>query len=762
MDSANAPLDAYFQQLLDIGGEVHAAMQPRAYDFDPGKIVAIDTETTGLHAWIDSQPFAVSMANAAGDVWYCEWAVNPFTREVIPNPKSGPVSLAVDSHTNWSLQDLERMECEFETDVEFIRAIMEDETITKVFHNGKFDIRMMEVHLGVKFRGRLQETVFAARACNSMEDNYTLKHLGEKYCGVNREDADRLQQETARLRRIAKNLGYKIHKDIYADYWLPKHFNHASTLCQEYAVLDAVRTMMLWLMYDEALDTVGVRELYEAEMALWQCTYDMESRGVRVNVDLCKSERIRNENTTRDALAKMRQLSNNPDLNPNSAAQLIKVCKQRGIAPTEVTAKGDPSMSFNSIRTIADDEFIHNLQRYRASLKVCTTFLDKYIWHAVPDPISVGGHCLHPMFNQAAAQTGRYGCSHPNLQQVVNANGARNAVEAMSARMAFGPRSGYTWYHFDYSQLELYLFAGVAQEEFMLHHMMSGHDLHSECANKAWGGRGNEAALIKGAVALECEAEKPTTDNVQRIWDAYGWQPKYALDRKAKNEFTAWWLDTYGGDNWDIVKAEKALGKKVARTRAKFVMYAKIFGGGPLAIKNFLYCSMDEARAFQAEYDAAFPRIKAFLKTLSRQAERDGYVTNAFGRKVGIPEGFYYKSVNFLVQSTAADLLKTAMRKCYAYVKQIPDWHLLLTIHDELVFEVPHDPFDGLELISTLNKDGTTKSEYKFTVPNTDAYVHLKRIKDMMEDNEGRFTVPVPVELARCDDRWDVKVGVEF
>lgn len=701
--------------------------------FSPGSIVTIDTETTGLHAWLGDRPFAIAMCNAGGDTWYTEFSVDPNTREPY--------------YTEWAA-DFDK-----QADIDFVRSIVENPNITKVGHNLKFDIRMLEVTFGIKLKGPIQETIFAARACNSLEPDYTLKGLAQRYCGVGREDNDELLDMVKKLRPRAKAAGYNIAKDVYADYWLPKFYDPESTLCQTYAELDVIRTMMLWNMYDEAMNEEDVRECYDREMALWQCTYDMETRGVRVNVEICYDEQFKNQKIMTDSLGKMYQIAGR-EINPNSTKQLIQICNERGLEPTEFTASGQPSMAFNAIRTIANDPFIHELQRFRASQKVMHTFIDKYLMHAVPDHIDKLQYCLHPMYNQASAQTGRFGCSHPNLQQVVNANGARNAVESMSARMAFGPRNGYVWYHFDYSQLELYLFAGFAEEEFMLHHMVSGHDLHAECANKAWGGKGNPNALIKGTVALELEADKPSTALVKELWDEYGWDSCNVYEdydgsmkvaticKKAKDEFTAYWLNKYGGDNWDIVKAEKRLGKKVARTRAKFVMYAKIYGGGPEAIRNFLYCTPQEAKAFQFDYDKTFPRIKQYLYKLSKEAEQNGYITNPFGRKVVIPPGFYYKSVNFLVQSTAADLLKQGMVKTYNYVKASgEDFHMLMTIHDELVFECKK-PADV----------------------HPDIYYKpmLLEIKRLMEDNEGRFTVPIPVEIVRCDARWDQKTNLEW
>jgi hypothetical protein len=86
-----------------------------------------------------------------------------------------------------------------------------------------------------------------------------------------------------------------------------------------------------------------------------------------------------------------------------------------------------------------------------------------------------------------------------------------------------------------------------------------------------------------------------------------------------------------------------------------------------------------------------------------------------------------------------------------------------MTIHDELLFEVLVDGIDtGMELQEKLATDGTV--DRKFLVPdlNHPHIVPLTIIKELMEDHEGRFSVPIPVTCERCVARWDVKIGVQI
>lgn len=85
-----------------------------------GKVVAVDTETTGLNVWCGDRIFAVSLCNEAGTTGYCEWPVNPLTREVEPDP----------------------------TDVYRLRDWSADSRVRKVLHNAKFDLPMFQHGLG--------------------------------------------------------------------------------------------------------------------------------------------------------------------------------------------------------------------------------------------------------------------------------------------------------------------------------------------------------------------------------------------------------------------------------------------------------------------------------------------------------------------------------------------------------------------------------------------------------------------------------------
>ncbi len=610
---------------------------------DLEKGVAVDTEATGVDPWHGDQPFAVSMCDVNGNVVYFEWAVDPFTRDVIPD----------------------------EEELEYVRSILENPDIPKIMHNAKFDIRMLENGLGVGFKGELHETMFMAHTVNCLECTFALKPLSKKYLGIDDGDQKDLLKKVNSCRRQGKKLGYKIHESNKADYWLPRHFDPENRLCEKYAVTDAARTMGLWLAYSQGLTELDNWDAYRREMALWPVTYQMETRGVRVDLDIIEEEIVSHRKQEVEALYALRKIAGKPDFNPNSDNELIAVLKQLKIVIRHYTPTGQIAVNFKALEDYADVPFVKWLLRYRAAEKANSSFFERYKRLSVRE--GSGEFALHPNFNQVGPVTARFSCRDPNLQNVPNALTTRSS-EPIQARRPFGPRKGYFMYCNDYEQLEVRIFADVAQEPTMLEAILNGRDMHTECTNKAWGGKGNPAAIHSAIQALELAEREPTSALVAEAWKEF----------------------------WPVEK-------RSIRNRSE-------------AADRWLACF---------DYD-----IVRYIKSLTMEAKRNGYIRNCYNRRVNVDPDKAYRSVNYKVQGSAAELMKTAMRKCNEYLWSTGlDAHLIMTIHDELVFEI--------------------KQEHAYKRV-------LRQLKVIMEDHEGVFGIAMPTEMSRVRDSWVNKEKVEL
>lgn len=710
--------------------------------FISGSVVSVDTESTGLGVWHGDQPFAVSFCNDDGDTHYFEWEVDPYTRVVIPK------------------QD----------ELEALQEFLLDPSIRKTFHHAKFDLRMFE-NLGIdvfdyekkQLRFQIHDTMFMAWCCNGLEPKFGLKYLANKYCGISNRDETDLQKLVNRLRRKAKAAGWSIAYEETpqedgsvvlkgmpaADYWLPAaagrlhpewlKTREEETYCRKYAVKDVERTTMLRLLYEEVMAEYKVEHTYREEIEeLWPIVFAMEKRGVAFDYERCLQEekaelkKLR-ENRARVVAAAWPGFRGTP----RDLQKLLYSPKYLGLEVKVRTEKSkEPATNVDALRHYDKHPVVQALHKWRAAHKGWGTFFRKYRKLSSPD--ETGFRTIHTDFRQIGPVTRRFSSSTPNLQNVANALTTRSS-EPIQARTVFVPRPGYTWYHWDYHQIEVRIFADLAREEFMLDAIRNGRDLHDECTNKAWGGKDNPAAVRAAFHSLEFDGSGETADrkmlSLIQVWKDLGLRvgQMSRYSQKELEKLAAVWLDQFG---WNIVKAEKSIGKKTSRAKAKMVLFAKQFGGGPNAIKDLLFCSYEEAAQFLDDYSTAFPRIDEFMEETEAEASAQGYILTPFGTRLSVDPDKPYQAVNRKVQGGAADLLKRGMIKAQNYLRPLRrDAELLLTIHDELTFEIRNEHATR-KLVMDLGK--------------------------LMSDHGGVFTVETPVELEKVETRWNEKRKVPW
>lgn len=132
------------------------------------------------------------------------------------------------------------------------------------------------------------------------------------------------------------------------------------------------------------------------------------------------------------------------------------------------------------------------------------------------------------------------------------------------------------------------------------------------------------------------------------------------------------------------------------RSAAKTLNFGVIYGMGPQAFARATGKSFEEAQTFIDEYFSDFADVRIWQDKLIDKAKQTGFVENLNGRKRWLPNIATYSprfaaearraAINMPIQSLAADIIKLAMINIK---RELPDIKLLLSIHDELVFEVP-------------------------------------------------------------------------
>ena len=247
---------------------------------------------------------------------------------------------------------------------------------------------------------------------------------------------------------------------------------------------------------------------------------------------------------------------------------------------------------------------------------------------------------IHTTYEQAAAATGRLSSSAPNLQNIpIRADLGRQI------RRAFVAPAGSVLLSADYSQIELRVLAHMSEDESFLAAFAQGHDFHAATAAKVFG--------------VELDGVTPEM-----------------------------------------------------RSRVKQFSYGIAYGMSAFGVSQRLGIEVGEAREFIDAYYAQFPAVKAFLDAQVEKAKVDGFTTTLFGRRRYLPElqsaNFRLRAVgermalNAPIQGTAADIMKRAMIAVDQALLEQPVARMLLTVHDELVFEVPRA---SLERATALVKE---------------------------------------------------------
>jgi DNA polymerase-1 len=244
---------------------------------------------------------------------------------------------------------------------------------------------------------------------------------------------------------------------------------------------------------------------------------------------------------------------------------------------------------------------------------------------------------IHTTYEQTRAATGRLASTAPNLQNIPIRGDLGRQI-----RRAFVAPPGHVLLSADYSQIELRVLAHLSQDEAFLRAFAEKHDFHATIAAKVYD-------VELGAVTQEM------------------------------------------------------------RNHVKQFSYGIAYGMSPFGVSQRLGIEIGEAEKFIEAYYAQFPRVKTFLESQVKQAKIDGFTTTMFGRRRYVPElqSSNYRlralgermALNAPIQGSAADIIKKAMIDVDQALNKQPVARMLLTVHDELVFEVSEE---HLEVARTI------------------------------------------------------------
>jgi DNA polymerase-1 len=144
------------------------------------------------------------------------------------------------------------------------------------------------------------------------------------------------------------------------------------------------------------------------------------------------------------------------------------------------------------------------------------------------------------------------------------------------------------------------------------------------------------------------------------------------------------------------------------RRQAKTINFGIIYGQGAFSLAKQLGIARKTAEEFIAAYRERHNGAMEYLDSCITQAEETGFVTTLLGRRLPIPDihssngnvlAFARRNaINYPIQGSAADIIKAAMIRVDSRIRQEQlNSHLIMQVHDELVFEVPENELLKME-----------------------------------------------------------------
>ena len=391
-----------------------------------------------------------------------------------------------------------------------------------------------------------------------------------------------------------------------------------------YSAEDADVTLRLWMLLKPRLAAEGKRTVYETlERPLVPVLADMERDGISIDPDLLRKLSNDFAKEMAELETQIGKLAGEP-FNIGSPKQLGDILFGKlGLPGGRKTKTGAWSTDADVLEELAAQG--HDLPRkvldWRQLAKLRGTYTD-----ALPAYINPHTGRVHTSFAMAAAATGRLASTDPNLQNI-----PIRTSEGRRIRRAFVAPKGAKLISADYSQIELRLFAHIADIPQLKRAFADGLDIHSMTASEIFG------VPVKGMPAEVRRRAKAINFGIIYGISAFGLAAQLGIAR---------------GEADDYIKK-----------------YFQRFPG----IRDY----MEETKAFAREH--------GFVETLFG---RRVWIREIDSKIPGLRGGAERAAINAPIQGTAADVIRRAMIRMPAALRNAKlAARMLLQVHDELVFE---------------------------------------------------------------------------
>ena len=505
-----------------------------------------------------------------------------------------------------------------------------------VFHNAKFDLKMLEYHFDFKFPN-VSDTMLMHYVLDETQGTHGLKQLAMKYTDYG--DYDRALDDF-------RNNYCKEHKILKGDF---TYDLIPFDIMYEYAAIDTAVTYDLYQLFGKKIvQNVQLKKVYKELMVPGMLFLkDVEENGVPF--DIGRLEKVQNlmEQEIQTAKEKLYsypeihkfEADNGKIFNPNSTQQLrILLFDYLGLTPTgKLTGTGAASTDAEVLKKLAEEHPIPGvILDIRQKSKIKNTYLDKII------PALDKDQRIRTGFNLTSTTSGRLSSSGKiNMQQLPRDNAAvKGCIKA---------RPGYKILQQDLATAEVYVAAILSDDKNLQNVFKSGGDLHSTVAKMVFA-LPYEVSEIKDKASTQRQAAKAITFGIM-----YGSGPAKVSETVTKDS----------GKPFTIQQAKDTI--------------AKYFRTFP-RLKDWLQMSKEDIEA------------NGYIYSILGRKRR---LSNVFSNDKGIASHEVRSGINFLIQSVASDINLLAGIELNQWIKDTKkDATIVALVHDSLVLEVADADID--------------------------------------------------------------------
>ncbi|MGL4396232.1 MAG: DNA polymerase I [Hyphomicrobium sp.] len=441
----------------------------------------------------------------------------------------------------------------------------------------------------------------------------------------------------------------------------------------DYAAEDADITLRLWMKLKPRLAAEHMTSVYETlERPLVPVIVDMEKAGIKVDpaiLSRLSATFAQRAARLEDEVATLTGHKFNLASPKQLGELLFDVLKLPG---GKKTKSGQWETRAGTLDDLAANEELPEDARRLVNVMLewrQLTKLKSTYTDALPTYINPETGRIHTSYALASTTTGRLASSDPNLQNI-----PVRTKEGREIRTAFIAAPGNTLVSADYSQIELRVLAHIANIPQLKKAFADGLDIHAMTASEMFG--------------------VPVKDMPADV-----------------------------------------------RRRAKAINFGIIYGISAFGLANQLGISREEAGEYIKTYFVRFPGIRDYMDATKKSAHANGYVETIFGRRIHYPEintknpsmrGFLERAaINAPIQGSAADIIRRAMIRMSPALEaaKLSSAHMLLQVHDELIFEVAERDADATIAL-------------------------VKRVMEKAAEPAVHLSVPIHVD-AKAAKNWD-------